>query len=193
MSAGDYLAQLKALLPPGLAWGAEPGGNLEAVLAAMAEELARFEERAEVLLAEGDPRGAVELLTDWERIAGLPDDCNQANGELSERRQSVATRLAEVGDVSEPGWIARAAALGHQITLATHDPAVCGQLQCGDPLNPYTSNFELEITVPVVLTHPAECGNLQCGDELGAYNTQRLECELDRVRQAHTVLHFNYT
>jgi uncharacterized protein YmfQ (DUF2313 family) len=160
-------------------------------LAALAGELVRVDSRAGALLNEPDPRTTAELLLDWERVTGLAA-ADQAGRALAERREDARSRLAEDGDVSGAGWSARAARLGHAITWTEFTPSRCGVMVCGDELTPELARFVLQINAPVVLTHPAECGALVCGDELGAYNTQRLEAELKRVKQAHTDLYFKH-
>ncbi|MCA3288244.1 MAG: DUF2313 domain-containing protein [Roseomonas sp.] len=75
MDASAYLSQLLALLPPGDALAREPGSVLERLLTVPAAELARVDGRVEALLAESDPARTAEMLTDWERALGLPDEC----------------------------------------------------------------------------------------------------------------------
>ncbi|HEX9842408.1 MAG TPA: putative phage tail protein [bacterium] len=193
MSATEYLSQLKALLPLGAALRAPAGSWLEALLAAWAEEFARVEAAGERLVAEADPRTAAELLPEWNRALGLPDGCTPAIQTLQEERETITARYAEEGDVTADGWIARALALGHSITLEEGRPSRCGVMQCGDELRPETAVFELRITAPTALTHPFEAGAAQAGDPLGAFDTDRLQCELRRIRQAHTALTFIFT
>lgn len=190
MTAADHLARLKQLLPRGAAWRAEPGGDMEGTLAAWAEEFARIDGRIDDLRRESDPESAVELLPDWERVLGLAD--LTAGYSLLERQQAAHTRLIENGDVSGPGWIERAANLGHAITLREPPALVCGLSECGDELAPFEVRDVLEVTTHTVLTHPAECGALVCGDTLGSYDTQRLEREMNRLKQAHGFLQFIY-
>ncbi len=193
MNAADYLEHLKALLPPGPAWRIEPGDTRESLLAGLAEELARVEARALDLLEEADPRSTVEMLEEWEAALGLPDDCTPSNPGFQERREAVTQRATEDGDVSLAGWIARAATLGHTVTLTEFRPSWCGVLECGEEIAPEEVVFLLEVEAPTVLTHPFEAGAAVAGDELGAFDTDRLQCELNRVKQAHTRLQFNYT
>ena len=75
MDSSAYLSQLLALLPPGDALAREPGSALERLLTVPAAELARVDGRVEALLAESDPARTAEMLADWERALGLPDEC----------------------------------------------------------------------------------------------------------------------
>jgi uncharacterized protein YmfQ (DUF2313 family) len=69
----SYLAQLKALLPPGRVFNLEPDSVLSRVLEGVADELTRVNARGADLINESDPRTAVETLSDWEATVGLPD------------------------------------------------------------------------------------------------------------------------
>lgn len=75
MDASAYLSQLIGLLPPGDALAREPGSRLERLLSVPAAELARVDGRVEALLLESDPARTTEMLADWERALGLPDEC----------------------------------------------------------------------------------------------------------------------
>ncbi|MCA3418095.1 MAG: DUF2313 domain-containing protein [Roseomonas sp.] len=75
MDASAYLSQLLGLLPPGDALPREPGSRLERLLSVPAAELARVDGRVEALLREADPARTTEMLADWERALGLPDEC----------------------------------------------------------------------------------------------------------------------
>lgn len=73
-SADAYAAALEQMLPPG---DALPRGDsfLRDLLDALAQEFARVESAALNLFDELDPRTTLQLLPDWERVLGLPDDC----------------------------------------------------------------------------------------------------------------------
>jgi uncharacterized protein YmfQ (DUF2313 family) len=75
MDSSAYLSQLLGLLPPGDALAREPGSRLERLLSVPAAELARVDGRVEALLLESDPAQTAEMLADWERALGLPDEC----------------------------------------------------------------------------------------------------------------------
>jgi uncharacterized protein YmfQ (DUF2313 family) len=75
MDSSAYLSQWRALLPPGDALAREPGSVLERLLTVPAAEWARVDGRVEALLAESDPARTAEMLADWERALGLPDEC----------------------------------------------------------------------------------------------------------------------
>jgi uncharacterized protein YmfQ (DUF2313 family) len=94
VNAADYRQQLAALLPTGPALPREPGSVLMRLLEPPAAELARIELRAIALLDEADPRVTAEMLVDWERAFGLPDDCSPID---SFERASEATYFDGAG------------------------------------------------------------------------------------------------
>jgi len=75
MEASAYLSQLLGLLPPGDALPREAGSRVERLLSVPAAELARVDGRVEALLVESDAARTTEMLADWERALGLPDEC----------------------------------------------------------------------------------------------------------------------
>ena len=95
MSA-DYLSQLLALQPPGAALPREPESVWVRLLAALADGFERVDARSNDLVRESDPRSCIELITDWERVCGLPgaclaDDC-VVTGQTGRRRQRAYPR-----------------------------------------------------------------------------------------------------
>lgn len=91
-SAEAYSRMLRGLLPRGAAFdrlGSD--SNLVRFFAALGDELARVDARMHVLLAESDPRSAVETLADWERMLALPDDRVLAIPGTTSGRQSAIT------------------------------------------------------------------------------------------------------
>src|SRR4030065_700879 len=97
LEGAAYTALLQGLLPACPAWRREGNTVMGAVLEALAQEVARLDARAAQLFTETDPRLSYELLPDFERIAGLPDECTGALSTLEERRAALMARLARPG------------------------------------------------------------------------------------------------
>jgi uncharacterized protein YmfQ (DUF2313 family) len=101
------LGALRALLPTGAALPREPSSPFGALIDVHAAELALVTSRAERLLEEADPRATQELFEEWERLAGLPDDCQPIE---RFRRDSLAwwfdgtgtLRQAAAGELRRP-------------------------------------------------------------------------------------------
>lgn len=125
-----YLGQLQALLPRGAAWPRERTATLTSLLEVLAEELARTDGSAAALLDEIRPASTLDLLPDWERVAGLPDACSQTEASTkSVRRGRVVSRLVSrplmIGSVYEQ----IALSLGYDdATVIEHDERAAGAI-----------------------------------------------------------------
>lgn len=194
LGADKYLSQIQALLPPGVAWTREPDANLTQLLAALSEEFARTDLRADVLLEEADPRTTYEMLTDWERTLGLPDECVvSAEQTLQSRRGAVVSRLTAIGGQSRAYYLDLAAAMGHTITIAEVRPSRAGVLQAGDELIGTESTVHYwQVSVPTVTTYAFVAGGSTAGEELGYWQPSELECVFARTKPAHTNIFWKY-
>lgn len=107
MDSSAYLSQLLGLLPPGDALAREPGSVLERLLSVPAAELARVDGRVEALLAESDPARTTEMLADWERALGLPDECypNESFSRASRAWYFDGTGVLREAAVDEPRYL----------------------------------------------------------------------------------------
>lgn len=195
MTVAAYQAQLQALLPPGLAWPRARGSTLTALLEALAAEFARADARTWKLIDESDPRSALELLTDWERVCGLPNACSaELATTLQERRAAVVARLTAIGGASPAYFIALASATGYAIEIDEFRPFVAGLSRCGDRLNGgHAVRHQWRVRVSGPRYTPFRTGASQCGDLLGKIaRAEDLECKLRRLKPAHTNLIVSY-
>lgn len=193
LGADQYLSQTQALLSPGAALTRDPGATLTQLFAALAEEFARVDARADALVEEADPRTAYELLPDWGRALGLPDECTAAEQTLQSRRAAVVARLTAIGGQSIIHFIDMAATLGHTVTIAEVRPSRAGVLQAGDELVGTESHVHYwQVTVPRVTTYAFVAGASTAGEELGYWQPSELECVFARTKPAHTNIFWNY-
>lgn len=144
----------------------------------LGSELARLEARAWYLLQESTPGLSVELLTDWEAEAGLPDSCTGSLALTVEERQiQVHQKL-----------------FGENQTITV------------EYLEDYALNFGFDITVDEggVATEPFICGVAICGrNRLGGFNVvnqltiyvhsgtgnlQQLQCIFKKIIPAHLIV-----
>jgi len=192
----QYLSLLQNLLPPGRAWTRDAGADLTKLLAALADELARDHNRADALVAEADPRTTLELLGDWERVAGLPDPCANITESIQERRAALVARLTLRGGQSVGYFLSIADALGYAgVTIEEFTPFRCGISQCGiDELGDESIWFQWVVNVPGPRVIKFQCGLSQCGiDTLTNINrAEDLECQIFRYAPAHSVPVFSY-
>ena len=189
-----YVDMLAQLLPPGVAWRSEDGTTMRKLLEAMADELVRVDERADDLIDEADPRTTVELLADWERIAGLPDSClATVDQTLQERRAALVSKLTARGGQSAQFFIDLAAALGYTITITEFRPFRVGINAVGDALTNDEWIFTWRVNAPDTTENPFRVGRSTVGEPLSTWGNERLECVINRAKPAHTHVQFAYS
>lgn len=197
--AASYADQLRALLPTGAAWPTDPDSNLGQLLAGIAEELARVDARSEALLDEADPRTTLELLGDWERVAGLPDACFGQPDNIPERQVAVVSRISGVGGQSRAYFSELAASLGYVVTIDEFRPFRCGDV-CGGRtygaewrhvwrMNILPNDYDVPDDQFYVTQF--RCGD-RCGKRLRGWGAINLECLVGRHKPAHSVVLFSY-
>jgi uncharacterized protein YmfQ (DUF2313 family) len=196
MSAEAYRAQLQALLPPGAAWPRHPDAALTRLLAAWGEELARIDARSDRLISEAMPGDALEMLEDWERVAGLPDACGaEIATTTAERRANLIAKLTQQGGASIPWFYALAEPLGYEIEIEEYRPFVCGLSRCGEDrlLGDGKVRYLWSISVKGPRLTRFQAGVSCCGDPLlKITHAEDLECLFKRYAQAHTHIIFAY-
>jgi uncharacterized protein YmfQ (DUF2313 family) len=115
-----YARALRLLLPPGRLFD-EPGAELTLLLGALADELARVDARGVDLVNESDPRTAVETLSDWESMVGLPDDRVLSIPSTTAARQvAIVAKLVARGGQSPGYFAALCAACGYPLLSITN-------------------------------------------------------------------------
>lgn len=192
MTGEQYAQQLDALLPQGLAWPRETDTRMRALTRALAEEFARVDARGDQLISEAIPATTVEMLTDWERVAGLPDPCVPSGQTLQERRNALLTRLAGTGGQSREFFIALAEYLGFAITITEFRPFRAGINRAGDAIYGDDWRHAWRINAPAVTIFEFRAGHSAAGEPLRKWGNELLECVFSRIKPAHTVLLFGY-
>lgn len=193
--ATRYLEQLFALQPPGMALPREPESHWGRFLDAAAQEPERIEGRSAALTRESDPRLTTELITDWERVTGLPGPCPlQWDASLQTRRAAVVAQLTGTGGQTKDFYYSLAHLLGLNIEITEYRPFVCGLSRCGDRLNgPHDVRYVWRVLVKGRRAVRFRCGQSACGERLLALPRQDdLECLLRQYAPAHTVLVVGY-
>jgi uncharacterized protein YmfQ (DUF2313 family) len=200
-----YARMLKQLLPRGAAWELEPGDVRTQVLQAIADALARVDARADELMEEIDPRTSLELLEDWERLVGLPDDVvTEIPSDIIQRRIAIITKLLARGGASRAYFIGLAAAMGFLVTITEYGPLVArvGKLRVGERI--YGSSWAYVWQVNVDLDSPAlsgwaptvevlRVGIGRVGQRLRSRSGTLLEGVFRKLKPAHTIVQFSYS
>lgn len=192
LDATAYRRVLQALLPEGTIWPREEDADLTKLLAGLAEESARADERMHDLIDEADPRTSVELLPDWERVCGLPDVCSEIGENLAERRQAVVAKLTAQMGLGKPHLIALAAALGYEVTITEFTPARAGTARAGDPVYSEEWAYVFRMRAAETAMVYARAGSAVAGDRIRSWSNERLECRITEAKAAHTLAIFAY-
>lgn len=172
ISNDDYGHQATDLLPHGPAW---EGSRFRNFVAESVRELSRVEWRARRLIEESDPRTTQELLTEWERFAGLPD-CGATPGTVAERQAVLAAKLTRKLSPTPQAFIDIAEGLGYTgvVIRPEGDPFTCVS-DCIDSL--YGGQWIHTFTIVV---------------DASSANDAALECMARALAPAHTTVLFEY-
>ncbi len=203
----EYAEALAALLPRGPAWPRENNRALMGLVAGLAEIWgSRVDSRAADLLGrESDPRSTIELLEDWERMAGLPDACLAEPLTIGDRQKALVSRLTMIGGQSRAFFIGLAASLGYEITITEHSPFMAGISRVGDTrdgagdyrweIGPAEVRYYWNIHLAAARLTWFRAGVGQAGADphLRISLATDLECLIRRFKPAHTEVFFDYT
>lgn len=194
MALSDYRRQLQALLPLGMAWARSPGATLTRFLDGVAEEFARIDARISAIFEEADPRTTVELLGDWERIAGLPDNCSGVlRDTVQARRQDLLSKLSATGGQSPEYFIGVARSLGFEIRIEEPLPFRIGETPIGTPIYDDSWHHVWRVIAPETTVEFFDVSNSSVGEPLARWGNGALECRINHLKPAHTIVQFIYT
>lgn len=193
IKAEQYRLALQALLPPGRAWTRESEAELTGLLDALAAEFGRIDDRVTSLLDEADPRTTKEMLTDWERVAGLPDPCLGTPETNAMRREVLMAKLVAQGGQSRKYFIDLAASLGYTIQIQEYFPFRVNHSSVGQPLsNDPSWRHAWQVDSPETTTKHFSVGNSSVGEPLRTWGNEMLECAITQRKPAHTIVLFAY-
>lgn len=186
-----YTVHLVKLLPQGMAWSDKATANIYKLLEGMAGELAKSQMRFDKIIAEADPRTTLELLPEWEKHAGLPDECSKLGDNIQKRRENVILKLTGISGQSIADFEKLLEFLNINAKITEIRPFICGLSHLGqDRLNGNAENrhyFIVEILEKRVTWF--RCGMSELG--ISPFATidyaEELECFLNRFKPAHTI------
>lgn len=176
-SESDYLAALQQLMPRGRVWPRDSDATQTQVLAALTRIYARNNQRANYLLADAFPSTTTELISEWESTLGLPDPCVGPSPTLQQRRASIVAAFANSGGQSIGYYIGYAKLLGYTITITQFPP----------------DQFKWQINAALNTVSYFRTGVSSAGEPLATWGNDVLECEMNRIKPAHTTLVFSYS
>lgn len=213
-SAADYAHALLAKLPLGEVWPRAVGAILHATIMGLGTVVGRWAQRCgRFALSESFPPWSIDMLSDWERVLGLPEPCLPVGTPtIAERQAAVAEKLARRPGRQDPAyfiWLARR--LGYTITITEHIPAQCAMTPCGAYRTispdgtlivrgagcgtPYIRFvWRVTVTGPRLTWFALGLGGRAGQDpHLRIRRAEDLECLLDKLKPAHTKLIFAYS
>lgn len=166
---------------------------LTKTLDANAQELDRVDSRFGALIEEADPTTTSEMLPDWERVAGLPDNCSGQLGDtLQARRSGLLSKLTLTGGQSAGYFNEVTRSMGFETTIEEFKPFRAGLSFAGDPLG--DSQWAAAWTLRAPLDAPTyfSAGRSYAGESLVLYGDVDLECRIKSAAPAHTAVLFAY-
>lgn len=190
----DYLGALQSLMPRGRVWSRDSDGTQSKFLLALAQVYERSDSRARQLLVDAFPQTAIELLLEWELSLGLPDSCGGSPGTISERQARLVVKLQEPGGMSKAYFLNLATVLGYLDTVITESgPSTC-EMTCESPVG---DDEKWRFVWYVNLPHQGDNHTFFRADSridsrVDSYAFGALECQLMRLKPAHTYVIFTY-
>lgn len=184
--------QFQALLPTGPIWPRDQDTVQWQAILALAPSFTRMFNRAGNLLVDAFPVAPVELLPEWEETLGLPDPCAGVSPTLQARQQQVAARFVADGGQSIAYFTQVAAALGYNITITQFSPSRFGQ-PFGLPFGDVAWAHAWQINAPTFSIEYFQFGHDTFGEPFSSWSNNVLQCELQRLAPAQTVLIFSYS
>jgi uncharacterized protein YmfQ (DUF2313 family) len=191
-SASDYLNALQALMPRGRVWPKDPCSVQSQTLACYAPTFVRSNQSAANLLVDAFPSTTVAMLPEWQSTLGLPDPCAGESPTLQQQQAQVVARLTNSGGQSVAFFIAYAKSLGYDVTVTQFAPFRAGQSRAGDPCCSVAWAFTWQINAPPETITYFSAGISSADEPLALWGNSVLECELNEIKPAHTILNFTY-
>ena len=187
----DFLRQFMDLPPPGRAFSRDMDSVRSQVFTPPANALASLHAGAMRLLdREGSPYYAIDLLPEWEAEYGLPDPCSAPNASIPQRRAALLAKIAAIGGQSPEYFISVAAAMGYTITVQEITPLRLGSFRFGDPLAGPGWQYVWRVIVPSITVRSFTLGSSALGDRFATVSASDLQCRLNALKPAHTLLQF---
>lgn len=192
-SAQDYLGALQALMPRGRVWPRDLDATQTQLLLALAQVYERSDGRSRQLLVDGFPQSAVELLPEWESTLGLPDSCGGAPESIAERQARLVVKLQEPGGMSKRYFLNLATVLGYaDVTIYEFGPTNCG-MTCEVAVMDERFRFLWTVNIPHQGdNHAVSRTGMRCDARIDNFAFGALECQLMRLKPAHTQVVFTY-
>jgi uncharacterized protein YmfQ (DUF2313 family) len=131
------------------------------------------------------------MLPEWEATLGLPDPCAGEAPTIALRQAQVAARFIAGGGQSIAFFVGFAKTLGYDITITQFAPSRFGR-PFGSPFGGVAWAFAWQVNAPQFTVATFNFGTGNFGDPFASWGNTVLQCELQRLSPAHTIITFNY-
>jgi len=190
----DYAHQLKHLHPRGKLWDSllRDESLYSRFLKGIVTEFTRIDERTQVLINEADPRRAVELLPEWEKVADIPGDCGLLGETIAERQLVLTAKITEQSSDNNQELIDVAELHGFAPAAITEYESHSVDSTVDVPIYAEDWRFAIKLSVPnkPVITFTVDSS---VDESLGeALSGAQLECAILKMAPAHCVVIFEY-
>lgn len=190
----EYTDAMRAALPQGAAFPREGAPTRDALLSAIAAELALIDAETDRLLMEAAPDSTVALLPEWERDYGLPDCPDHAPATFQDRRAALVEKVRRVGGWNPKRIKALCAALGYAVEIIETRPFVGGLSRGGDVVGgPHACRHRVKVTVSGPRLTYFRGGRSAGGErQLAIARAEDLACMLRLIAPSHQQLVLSY-
>ena len=195
-SAQDFLGAFIRLLPRGRVWSTiadAQNSNQGLALETLTPTYVRSAQAGAALLADSFPATTQELLPEWLASLGLPDPCAGTSPTLQQEQAQVVARLTGRGQNQSVAFYTQFAKnLGFDITVTQYGPARTGQLRAGQPAYGVAWAWAWQVNALTVAATYFRAGKSVTGERLISFSNTVLQCELNRLKPAHTTIIYNF-
>ena len=166
---------LKQLLPPGPAFAALPGSNLDLLLKALSLEIERCRNSAEGLISEANPLTMGQMLQVRRDEAGLPDPCRGEPATFQEKRAEVVAKWNLQGGQTLKFIQDMCILYGYDVQVVE------------GAANTHTFTINYVNTS----TKYFRAGKSTCGEHLQLTDDTFVHCLINRIKPAHSQVTYN--
>jgi len=190
----DYLHLLKSLLPNGKAWEVSRTSFFYRILEAISDEFSRVQIRIEDLLNELNPAKTQEMLTDWEKLLGIPNECTGSISELTyqARKKLVYTYYTMTGGTRPEYYKELIKNFGFDIEVNEIKNFRTGLSSVGQGLNNGLWRYAFEVRTLNAPVFRFSTGQNTVGDPLVVLSNDLIKCIIDENKPAHVAVIYTF-
>ena len=158
-SINENAMMLARHLPKGKVWssGFDQDSNIGKLIKGLSIEFYRLEVLTKKISDETDVSKTDELLTDWEKSVGIPDNCFDTTPSIEDRREQVRQKLSNFGGVQKAEDFVRVAELfGFDVDVTVIPGSTIGMFPLVFPVIFFDSTRSATHTIFILITSTVE-------------------------------------